>query len=183
MQACVEVFAPPAASLAPAWALRVARPSAGGRGMSQALHGVPKSALQTILGKDLGRRLWNQLRSPASARPTDGVPDSAVARAMLDYVGREAAGALQKAGRQAKGLALTITYANGETTIARTRMVQATNLASEIADAASKLLHRVALHGATIAAIRLSMNTVDAAAIRETPDRVPCSMWQAIVRA
>jgi hypothetical protein len=183
MQACVDVSAPPAAGLAPAWALGVARPSAGGRGMSQALHGVPKSALETILGKDLGRRLWNQLRSPASARPTDGVPDSAVATAMLDYVSHEAAGALQKVGRRAKGLALNITYANGETTIARTRMAQATNLASEIADAATKLLHRVALNDATIAGIRLSMNTVDAAAIRETRDCVPCSIRQSIVRA
>jgi hypothetical protein len=183
MQACVEVSAPPTAGLAPAWALRVARQSAGGRGMSQALHGVPKPALRRILGKDLGHRLWNQLRSRGGSGPMDGVPDSAVSTAMLDYVSREAAGALQKAGRQAKDLALNITYANGETTIARTRMVQATNLSDEIADAATKLLHRVALHDATIAAIRLSMTTVDTAAIRETPDCVPCLMRQVIVRA
>jgi hypothetical protein len=183
MQACVEVSAPPAAGLAPAWTLRVARPSAGGRGMSQALHCVPKSALETILGKDLGRRLWNQLRSPASARPTDGVPDSAVATAMLEYVSHQAAGALQKAERQAKGLALTITYANGEKTITRTRMAQATNVANEIADTATKLLHQVALHDAGIAAIRLSMTTIDTAVIRETPDCLPCSMRQAIVHA
>jgi len=182
MQACIEAAAPPAAIPGPAWALRVAGRATDGRRMAEAMQGVPKPALQTIFGKCLGGRLWDQAQSRVGPHPM-GVSDSEISAGMLAYVSGQAADALRSAGRQATGIAINITYTNGETKLARTPLAWATNAAGDIADAATKLLRQVAAHDATIAAIRLSMTTIECLAVRETSNDVACSMQQATARA
>jgi hypothetical protein len=56
---------------------------------------------------------------------------------------------------------MTITYTDGETSLARARMTHATNEADEIAEAAIALVRQVSLRVAALASIRLAVTTVE----------------------
>jgi impB/mucB/samB family C-terminal domain len=172
MQTCIDSTAPPFAIPVPAWTLRVARPATDRLRRSGALLGVPRPALQTIFGKSMGRRLWDQARSKVGTRPTDAVLDSEVSAGMIAYASQQAADTLRRAGRQAKGLAVTILYTDGETKRARARLARSTNAADKISGAAIGLLRQIPLHDAPIAAIRLSTTTVETVDCREAANNL-----------
>jgi len=166
MQVCIESAPPPAATLAPTWAINFARPSASALRTAELLHGVPRLALQTIFGKSLGRRIWNQARSKvahAAAVPAHAVTDGEISTGMVEYVSKQAADALHEARRQATAIRLTVTWAQGKTHVARTRLSKPTSDAAAIADGATKLLSRFPTYA--IQSVNLALSTVDAAAI------------------
>jgi impB/mucB/samB family C-terminal domain len=186
MEACMETGAPLVASPAPAWALRVARPATDGLRMAEGLRGVPKPALQTIFGKSLGRRIWEQARAkdtPACTPPTDGIADTDISNGMVAYISRQAAATLRESERQARGLSITITYTDGESTVARTRLARATNDRDEIAEAAIELLRQVSVRAVALVSIRLAMTGVELAAVRESAKNLGHSVPHAPARA
>ncbi len=99
----------PWASHTPAWAFRVPRPEGDGFRMTARLQGVPKPMLQTIFGKALGLRIWEQARResthPADS-PTNQVADSEISTGMVNYVSLRTAGTLRERSRQAKAITI-----------------------------------------------------------------------------
>jgi hypothetical protein len=147
---------------------------------------VPKLALQTIFGKSIGRRIWNQARSKAAqgdASSADAITDAEVSSGMVQYLSKQAADALREAERQAKGLALTITYAGGKATLARAHFARCTNVADEIAGAAIKLLRELGTRDSAIASIGLSMTDVETVAGRGAANHLGYARPQATARA
>jgi hypothetical protein len=150
MHACVETAALPSASQTPAWAFRVPRPERNGFRMAARLQGVPKPMLQTVFGKALGLRIWEQARRvcahPAD-NPTNRVADSEISTGMVNYVSVRAADTLRERSRQAETIRLTVTYDNGESCAAQMRLATPTNEVNELAEAATELLHRLSVRG------------------------------------
>ena len=178
MQACIETAPPPAAHPAPGWSMSFARLSTSGLRTVEILQGVPKPVLQTIFGKSLGRRIWDQARcqtAQADAVPAHPVTDADISAGMVRHASERAAEALREAGRQAKSLAITITYPGGEVTLARAHLQCSTNSADKIAGAAIKLLWQLRTRDASIASIRLSMTDVETVAVREPATTVKYS--------
>jgi hypothetical protein len=169
MEACLDTNAPLAANPAPAWALSVARPVRVK--LRGELRGVPRPALQTIFGKSLGRRIWQQARAKVASEGTphaDRVADAEISTGMVVYLSWQTSKALVESGRQAKGLSMTITYTDGEASLARSPMAHPTSEAGEIADAAIALLRRLPLRDAALASIRLAVTTVESPRIAPT---------------
>jgi impB/mucB/samB family C-terminal domain len=170
MHACAETAALPSASHTPAWAFRVPRPEGDGFRMTARLQGVPKPMLQTVFGKALGLRIWQQVRwecaHPADS-PTNQVAGSEISTGMVNYVSLRAAGTLGECSRQAKAIRLTVTYENGESRAARMRLATPTNEINELAEAATELLRRLPVRG--VQSVNLAVTAVEAAAIQEHP--------------
>jgi len=166
MHACVETAALPSASQTPAWAFRVPRPEGNGFRMTARLQGVAKPMLQTVFGKALGLRIWEQARGecahPAD-RPTNQVADSEISTGMVNYVSLRAAGTLRECRRQAMAILLTLTYENGESRAAQMRLATPTNEINELAEAATELLHRLPVRG--VQSIDLAVTIVEAAVL------------------
>jgi hypothetical protein len=168
MHACVETAALPSASHTPAWAFRVPRPEGDRFRMTARLQGVPKPMLQTVFGRALGLRIWEQARwecaHPADS-PTNQVADSEISTGMVNYVSLRAAATLRECSRQAKAIRLTVTYENGESRAARMRLATPTNEINELAEAATELLNRLSVRG--VQSVDLAVTAVEAAAIQE----------------
>ena len=166
MNACVETAALPTASHTPAWAFRVPKPEGDAFRMAARLQGVAKPMLQTVFGKALGLRIWEQARlesaHPANS-PTNQVADSEISTGMVNYVSLRAAGTLRECSRQAKAIRLTVTYENGESCAARMRLATPTSEINELAEAATKLLHRLSVRG--VQSVDLAVTAVEAAVI------------------
>jgi hypothetical protein len=176
MQPCMETRAPLAANLAPAWALRVARPVTDTLPLAEELQGVPKPALQIIFGKSLGQRIWQQARTkcPSAGTPPLGpVADREISAGLVAYVSRQAARALHGSGRQANGLSMTITYADGEERLARTPLARPTNAGDEIAEVAMDLLRKMPVRGVALVSIRLTMTAIKSSRIEPPAVRAP----------
>jgi hypothetical protein len=189
MEACMETNSPLAGSAVPAWALSVARPVRDG--LHEELRDVPRPALQTIFGKSLGHRIWQQARAKAASADTshlDRVADGEISAGMVVYLSRQTSEALIESGRQAKSLSMTITYTDGEASLARTCMMHPTNQADEIADAAIALLCRFPIRDAALASIRLAVTSIEPpkiapAILPESTQNLGYSMPQAPARA
>jgi hypothetical protein len=168
MQACVETAALPSASHTPAWVFRVPRPDGDAFRLTARLQGVPKPILQTVFGKALGLRIWEQARwecaHPADS-PTNQVADSEISTGMVNYVSLRAAGTLRECSRQAKAIRLTVTYENGESRAAQMRLATSTSEINELAEAATALFHRLPVRG--VQSVELTVTTTEAAAIQE----------------
>jgi len=164
MDACVETAALPSASHTPAWAIRVRRPAGDGIRTTARLHGIPKPMLQTVFGKALGLRIWEQAQwecaHPADS-PTNQVADSEISTAMANYVSLRAADTLRDCRRQAKAIGLRVTYANGESCSAQMHLATPTSEINKLAEAATELLHRFPVHG--VQSVDLAVTTVEAA--------------------
>jgi hypothetical protein len=165
MQACIET-APPPTVADPTWAISFARPSTFGRRTAETLHGVPRLALQTIFGNHMDRRIWDRARSKvahAAAVPAHTVTDAEISAGMVEYLSKQAADALGEARRQATALRLTVTWAQGETHVARMHLSKPTSEAAAIADGATRLLSRFPTYA--VQSVNLALSTVDAPAI------------------
>ena len=170
MQACIETAPPPAAHPAPAWSMSFARPSTSGLRTAEILQGVPKPVLQTIFGKPLGRRIWDQARcqtAQADAVPAHAVTDAQISAGMVRHASEQAAEALREARRQAKSLSITIIDARGETQVARTHLAIPSSESSAIAEAATKLLSELPTHA--LQSFNLTLSTVAAPASQDAP--------------
>jgi impB/mucB/samB family C-terminal domain len=186
VQACIETVAPLASQPEPAWALSVARPAADGLRLAEKLQHVPRPALQTIFGKSLGRRIWEQARAkaaPALTPPMECVGDAEISVGMVAYLSSQAADALRQSGRHAIGLSMTITYTDGETRLTRARLARPTNEGDEIAKAAVDLWNQISVRAVALASIRLAVSGVELASDREPAKNFEYSMRQAPARA
>jgi hypothetical protein len=170
MHVCVETAALPSASHTPAWAFRVPIPEGDGFRMAARLQGVAKPMLQTVFGKALGLRIWEQARwecaHPAD-RPTNQVADSEISTGMVNYVSLRAASTLRERSRRAKAIRLTVTYENGESRAAEVRLPTPTSEINELAEAATELLRPFTVRG--VQSVDLAVTAVEAAAIQEQP--------------
>jgi impB/mucB/samB family C-terminal domain len=106
---------------------------------------------------------------------------------MAAYVSTQAARALHGSGRQANGLSMTITYADGEARLAHTSLARPTSAGDEIAEAAIDLLRQVPVRGVALASIRLAMTDIELSrierpAVREPARNFGCQMRQAPVQ-
>jgi impB/mucB/samB family C-terminal domain len=177
MHACVETTALRSVSQTPAWAIRVPRPAGDGFRMTARLQGVPKPMLQTVFGKALGLRIWEQARwecvHPAD-RPTNQVADSEISTGMVNYVSLQAVATLRECSRQAKAIRLTVTSENGESCAAQMRLATPTSEINELAEAATELLRRFPVRG--VQSVDLAVTTVKAAAIQEQTPALVYSM-------
>ena len=180
MEACVETSAPLAVNPSPAWTMRVARPFGDGFRMAEELRDVPRPALQTVFGKVLGSRIWEQTRAqaaPSVSPTTNQVADAEISAGMLEYVCKQAAGTLHARGRQAKAIELTVTYTDGESRLVRTRLARPTEEENELAEAATKLLSRLSSNGTR--SIDLKVATVELAAVPERAYGLPRTLVSA----
>ena len=182
MHACVETAALPSASHAPGWAFRVLRPEGDGFRMTAHLQGVAKPMLQTVFGKALGVRIWEQARGEC-AHPADNpinrVADSEISTGMVNYVSLRAAGTLRECRRQAKAIRLTVTYENGESRAARMRLATPTSEINELAEAATELLRRLPVPG--VQSVDLAVTAVEAAVVQEQTPALVYSMQSTAV--
>jgi impB/mucB/samB family protein len=164
MHSCVETAALPSASHTPTWAIRVPKPDGDAFRMAARLPGVAKPMLQTVFGKALGLRIWEQTRR-VCAHPADRhanqVADSDISTGMVNYVSLRAAATLRECNRQAKALRVTVSYGNGESCAAQMRLATPTNEINELAGAATELLHRLSVRG--VQSVNLAVTTIEAA--------------------
>ena len=184
MEACIESSAPIAASLAPLWTMRVARPLGDGFRMAKELRDVPRPALQTVFGKELGRRIWEQARTqavPAVTPPVSQVADTEISAGMVEYVCAQAAATLRERGRQAKTIQLTVTYTDGESRLVQTRLARPTDEGDELAEATRELLDRLPSNGAW--SVGLKLTSVEVAAVMERANGLAHSLASASAHA
>src|ERR1700690_121371 len=151
MGTCVETLI--SAMKADAWTaedgakeLDLATVAKHGRGMVGELSGVPRPALQTVFGKDLGRRIWAQGRPTTAA----GIADEEIIGGMIEYVSRRAGEALRRNGRQARAIGLGLEYADGVATLHRMRLARPTSDAGELLAAAMELFGQAEARGVAV---------------------------------
>jgi hypothetical protein len=173
MEVIAETNAPIPPAGTPAWAMAVAAPGTG-FGMVDGLRGVPKPALQTVFGKGLGHRIWQQIRvrrtsaKPNPAQAPARVANRDIAAGMVKYVSEQAAKSLQAHARLAKAIGLRLTYANGRCIMERVHLRCATNRRENIVEAATTLLGTFPAGNMSIVSIDLTMTTVEAIVLRQS---------------
>jgi hypothetical protein len=147
----------PLLDTAPAWTIRVARPTDPQRDeLALELRGVPKAALRHVFGKTLGTRLWQQNRAgstpakPAPAQaisPVAPISDSEISGGMLRHLCTEAAATLREHKRLAKSISLTVSYSDRESKTVREPLLVASNDAMSLETAGRLALRGVRSHG------------------------------------
>ena len=132
------------------------------------LCGVPKGALKTVLGKELGVRAWRQARRKAhSAEST--VSDREIATGLLRHLSQKAADALTKNERQAKFVRLAIRYQDGRSASARTRLPGLTQDPAEILACAMQLFATFTGPPSLIHSVNLEVSAPATSAASRTP--------------
>jgi hypothetical protein len=141
------------------------------------LNGVPKGALRTVFGKVLGRRIWEQVRQPAShtglrvqaskqPRTTSaGITDDELLLAMIESVCRRAAETLGQRRRLARAIGLTLAYADGFIQSERARLARPSADASEIGAAAIELFQGREPRESPLVSINLTTATLQPEAV------------------
>jgi hypothetical protein len=133
-----------------------------GNGLADELEGVPRPALQTVFGKELGRQIWEGARRTGSA-----VVDEEIVGGMIAYVSRRAGEALRANGRQAKAIGLRVEYMDGVATLHRMRLARPTADAAELLETAMELFGRPEARCVAVASVKLSVTSVHAEAVTE----------------
>jgi hypothetical protein len=131
--------------------------------MVDELGGVPRPALETVFGKELGRRIWERSRHFSG----DEVPDEDIVGGMVEYVSRRAGEALRANWRQAKAIGLRVEYMDGVATLYRMRLARPTSDAAELLEAAMELFGRAEARCAGVASVKLNVTSVHAEAVTE----------------
>lgn len=169
----------------PPMALAASRPTTAGpagasglEGLVSQLRGVPKGALKTVLGKELGARIWRQARGKTAAE--DGaVQDGEVVAGLIGHLSRLAAEELRKNERQAKFVRLSVWYQDGSAASERTRLAGLTRDSAEILAAAVRLFERFGQSAGQVSSVNLD---VTAAASTTNAASEPCRVpgWLAM---
>jgi nucleotidyltransferase/DNA polymerase involved in DNA repair len=146
------------------------------------LRGVPKPVLQTVFGKGLGRRIWQQARRSAGAgRQSQTAPggnaeartaptvvtNGEIVGGMIEYVSRRAGETLSKNQRQAQAIGLSLVYADGVSKVERMRLARPTSDAQELSAAAMALFRRAEARGVTVASVDLTVTSVQTEVVTE----------------
>lgn len=171
-----------------------AGPAGRGDAMVVDLRGVPKPMLQTVFGRLLGRRIWEQARRLADRRvgshtdrergstppSTNAVTDADIVSGMTEYVSRRAAETLGESGRQAKAVGLRIVYVDGVSRIDRMRLARPTNEEQELSAAAMELFRRSEARDVAVEAVHLTVTSVQAERVTEPMTGLDYAMTGAV---
>ncbi len=103
----------------------------GGR-LLDALKRVPKAALRSVLGKDLGGRAWREARGRTASGGARDISDREIVEGLIGHLSRTAARTLTKEGRMARSIRLCATYADGYVSEGWRRLSGLTQDAGEI---------------------------------------------------
>jgi hypothetical protein len=170
------------------------------------LSGVPRAVLQTVFGKTLGRRIWQQARCrpqhsmesqallagaesvrqaerrrPGGAKASfPPVADAEIVRGMIEYVSRRAGEALGDRARQAKAIGLRIVYADGVLRFDRMHLACPTNAGPEIGAAAMELFRRPEDRNGGVESVELTVTCVETEALRRRADGLEYAMAGAL---
>jgi hypothetical protein len=140
---------------------------AGGlQGLVSELRGVPKGALKTVLGNELGARLWRQARGKTHAKET-AVPDAEVVAGLISHLSHRAAEELRRNGRQAKFVRLTVTYQDSNAASERARLARLTDDAGEILAAAVRLFECFEQSAGRVRSVSLDVTAAGADVVSE----------------
>jgi nucleotidyltransferase/DNA polymerase involved in DNA repair len=151
------------------------------------LNGVPKRALRAVFGKVLGRRIWEQVRRPASPtgrcvpaskepRTTSaGITDDELLLAMIESVCRRAAQTLGQHRRLARAIGLTLAYADGFVHSERARLARPSADATEIGAAAIELLQGHEPRQSPLVSLNLTTATLLPEAVLEPTPPLGCT--------
>jgi len=142
------------------------------QGLVSRLRGVPKSALKTVLGKELGERAWRHARGRARW-PEASIADEEMVAGLIRHLGQQAAGELAKAGKQAKYVRLTVWHQNGQSESARCRLAKLTQNAAEISAGAQQLFCSLGSPAGTVQSVDLDVTTVAST----VSDLAPVPSW------
>jgi hypothetical protein len=147
-------------------------PAAVGRrdGMVDELGGVPRPALQSMFGRELGRRIWERAHFARG-----GVADEEILGGMIEHVSRRAGEALAKNGRQAKGIGLRLAYADGAATVHRMPLARATSDPGELLAAALELFARAEVRDVLVESVDLKVTSVRTDAAIERAGGLHCA--------
>lgn len=108
------------------------------------LRGVPKAALRTVLGNEIGKRAWKAATATSRTAPGEpGVSDQEIVTALLAHLSRRAGAKLQRERRRALVVSLCLQRADGSLLSGRTRMARATDDWIEILVEAENLYERL----------------------------------------
>jgi hypothetical protein len=140
-------------------------------GLVSQLQGVPKGALKTVLGNELGARVWRQARGESAAEE-GAVPDAEVVAGMIGHLSQRAGEELRKNERQAKFVRLTVCYQDGTSGSARARLASLTQDASEMLEASMRLFKGFEQPAGRVRSVNLDV-TVAAAAVASKSSPVP----------
>ncbi|MGC1907211.1 MAG: hypothetical protein WA715_25530 [Candidatus Acidiferrum sp.] len=177
MEACIENTGVVAGVAAPSWAIRVARPVGNGFRMAEELRGVPASALQSVFGRALGRRIWRQELSSAADVPVElgagRVSDAEIALGMVGYLCKQAVSTLRERQRLANGVTLTVLYTDGESKVAQGRLPRLTDALREIDVMVRRLLDQMPRDG--VRSIHLRISGVEVGVARERATKASLS--------
>jgi hypothetical protein len=168
MEACIGNPGLVVGTATPSWAVRVARPVGDGFRIAEELRGVPAGALQRVFGRDLGRRLWRQLRGGAAdftAGSVGRISDAEIAFGMVGYLCDRAASTLRERQRLATGVTMTVLYADGESKVSSGRLAKPTDAAGEIDALARQLLHELPSDG--VQSVNLTFSSIEVEVVRE----------------
>jgi hypothetical protein len=134
-------------------------------GLVSQLRGVPKGALKTVLGNELGARIWRQARGKRPAKET-AVADAEVVAGLIGHLSQRAAEELQKNGRQAKFIRLTVAYRDGAAS-ERARLAGLTQDAGEILAEAMRLFESFEQPAGQVRSVNLDVTAAAADAASE----------------
>ena len=171
-----------------------ASPAEPGDAMVDGLRGVPKPMLQTVFGRMLGRRIWEQARRLADHRvgsqmaregrstPQRASPvgDADIVGGMTEYVSRRAAETLDESGRQAKAIGLRIVYVDGVSRLERMRLARPTNQEQQLSAAAMELFRRSEARDVAVEAVHLTVTSVQAERVTEPMTSLDYAMTSAV---
>jgi len=156
----------------------------GSGGMTAELSGVPRPVLQTVFGRALGRRIWQQSRGcrPLGSEPitTCAVADAEIVAGMIEYLGSRAGETLSRRGRQAKAIGLRIVYADGVARIDRIRLARPTNEGQELTAAAMSLFGRSGDRGVAVELVDLTVTSVQTECVTQRADGLQHAMASAL---
>jgi len=133
----------------------------GGR-LLDALRGVPKSALRTVLGKELGSRAWREARGGTASGMAQGVSDWEIMEGLIGHLSRTAARTLREEGRMARSVRLYATYADGRVSGGWRRLNGITQEAAEIFEESRSVYESLAKGTAQVVNLELRVGSVAA---------------------
>jgi nucleotidyltransferase/DNA polymerase involved in DNA repair len=161
--------------------------------------GIPKAALRTVFGKELGQQIWKLARAerlgaenaPARSEATpakhgvpaaaaaSGLADAEIVRGMIGYVSRRAAETLAQHKRQAKAIGLRLAYSDGVVSTQRTRLARPTSDAHELAAAAIDLFHAFEPRDVALESINLTTTTLQTEAVTDDTPQLAATLTPA----
>jgi len=150
------------------------REATGSGGLVSRLRGVPKGALKTVLGKELGTRAWQETQGKVDSGT---VPDGEIVARLMRHLSQQAADDLRANDRQAKFVRLTACYQDGGSASERVRLPGLTREAGQIFAAAAGLFAGFQRPPGQVSSLNLDV-TAAASDVADAARRVPA--WLAV---